>query len=207
MTRQQRFKYEMFVRVRDFGVAHAALLREGSMGAQALARVAAAVAEIDEHLKDHVLGRSDARRVKTETRNAVYEYLKTLAEAARRVTRSEPGVSPFRLPRYRSLRAELATARAFLQEASDVRLSSKTVRRQALAGIKTALAQGLEAVRDLGVFVAIATRQDPTSFAAWTAARRIEGQRATAVKPPAEPAAVAPPADPAETHHELPRAS
>ena len=118
MTRQQRFKYEMFVRVRDFGVAHAALLPEGTMGGRALARVAAAVAEIDEHLKDHVLGRSDARRVKAETRDAVYEYLKTLAEAARRVTRAEPGVSPFRLPRYRSLRAELATARAFLEEAS-----------------------------------------------------------------------------------------
>ena len=32
-----------------------------------------------------------------------------------------------------------------LQQASDVRISSKTVRRRALAGIKTAMAQGLDA--------------------------------------------------------------
>ena len=69
-----------------------------------------------------------------------------------------------------------------LQQAADTRISSKTVRRKALAGIKTALAQGLDAARDLDVIVAIAARQDPTTFAAWRSARRIEGQRSRAVK-------------------------
>lgn len=219
MTRQQRFKYEMFVRVRDFGTAHTALFPEFSKGGQAFARVSAAVAEIDEHMKNHVLGRAEARRVKAATRGAVFGYLKTIAMAARRVTRPEPGVSPFRLPRRRSLSAELATARAFieeaatrqaefeqfglpptfisdlramvheLQQAADVRISSKTVRRRALAGIKTALAQGLDAARDLDVIVAIMTREDPTTFAAWTSARRIEGQGSGAVKQPVMPVA------------------
>jgi hypothetical protein len=172
MTRQQRFKYEMFVRVRDFGTAHAALFPEASKGGQAFARVLSAVAAIDEHAKNHVLGRAEARRIKDATRDAVFEYLKTIAAAARRVTRAESSVNPFALPKRRSLAAELATARAFmeaaatrqaefeqfglpptfisdfralvehLQQAADVRLSSKTVRRKAQAGIATALAQG-----------------------------------------------------------------
>ena len=235
MARQQRFKYEMFVQVRDFGAAQAALFPELSKGGQALARVPLTVAVIDEHMKNHVLGRAGARRVKAATRGVVYEYMKTIAMAARRVTEREPGVSPFRMPRHRSLSAELATARAFieaaatrqaafeqfglpptfisdfrtlvheLQQAADARISSKTVRRKAVAGIKTVLAQGLDAARDLDVIVAIAARQDPTTFAAWTSARRIEGQGSGAVKSPVVPPV--PSADAAPAPHELEKAS
>ncbi|MGE0811725.1 MAG: hypothetical protein AB7O28_15785 [Vicinamibacterales bacterium] len=64
-----------------------------------------------------------------------------------------------------------------------MRLSSKTVRRKAQAGIATTLAEGLDAARDLDVIVAIATRQsDPTTYAAWTTARRIEGRGSSAAK-------------------------
>ena len=71
MTRQQRFKHEMFVRVRHFGAGHAGLFPESSRGGRAFARVSSAVAEIDEHMKNHVLGRAGARRVKAATRGAV----------------------------------------------------------------------------------------------------------------------------------------
>jgi hypothetical protein len=230
MTRQQRFKYEMFVRVRDFGTAHAALFPETTRGGQAFARVLAAVAASDEHLKNHVLGRGEARRIKAATRESVFEYLKTLAAAARRVTRVEPAVNPFVLPRGRNLAAELSTARAFmeeaatrqaefeqfglpptfiadfralmdqLQQAADVRLSSRTARRKAQAGISTALAQGLDAARDLDVIVAIATRHaDPATFAAWTSARRIEGLGSGAARIPVAPSVpepVVPPVPP-----------
>lgn len=247
MTKQQRFKYEMFVRVRDFGVAHAALFPEGSKGGQGFARVKAATAAIEDGLKNHVLGKVEARRIKAATRESLFEYLKTIAAAARRVTRVEPSVSPFRLPTHRSLAGELATARAFmeeavsrqaefeqfglpatflsdfktlvdrLQQAADVRLSSKTVRRKALAGIDTALAEGLDAARDLDVIVAIATRlSDPTTFAAWTTARKIEGQGTGSAKsavatpvaePPVSPAPPAAPAPAATPVSELEKAS
>ena len=62
MTRQQRFKYEMFVRVRDFGAAHAALFPEASKGGQAFARVLAAVAALDEQQKQLGEVRARARR-------------------------------------------------------------------------------------------------------------------------------------------------
>ena len=207
MTRQQRFKYEMFVRVRDFWAAHAAVFPEASKGGQAFTCVMAAVAAIDEHQKDHVLGQAEARGIKAATRDAVSDSMKAIAAAARRLTRQEPTESPFVLPRKRRLGAELASARAFmeaaarrqkefeqfglpptfiadfrakvdqLQQAADVRLSSRTVRRHAQAGVLVALAEGLDAARDLDVIVAITTRRsDPTTFAAWTTARRIEGR-------------------------------
>ena len=73
MARQQRFKYEMFVQVRDFGAALAALFPELSKGGQALARMSLAVTELDEHMKNHVLGRAEARPVKAATRQAEFE--------------------------------------------------------------------------------------------------------------------------------------
>lgn len=201
MTRQQRFKYEMFVRVRDFGTAHAALFPEASKGGQAFARVLAAVAALDEQQQAHLLGLAEARRIKAATRDAVVDYMKTIAAAARRFTLQDPAESPFVLPKKRRLGTELVTARRFmaaaaprqkdfedfglpstflsdfkalvdqLQQATDVRLSSKTTRRKAQAGIVDALAEGLDAVRDLDVIVAIATReQHPSTFAAGTAA-------------------------------------
>ena len=217
MTRNQRFKYEMFVRVRDYGTAHTELFPESSTGGQTFAQVTATVAAIDEHLKNRVLATAEARRVKAATRAAVFDYMKTIALAARRVTRRETGTSPFRMPRRRSFKVEISTARAFIEEAErrrdqflrlglpetfisdfrarvdalqqavDVRLNSKTMRRQARAGIQTSLAEGLEAIRDLDAIMAIATRQDHVAFAAWQSARRIEGQRTSssgAVKPP-----------------------
>jgi hypothetical protein len=51
----------VFVRVRDFGAAHAALFPEATTGGQAFARVVAATAGIEQRLTDHVLGRAEAR--------------------------------------------------------------------------------------------------------------------------------------------------
>lgn len=235
MTRQQRFKYEMFVRVRDFGAAHAALFPEASKGARAFARVVAAVGALDEQQEAHLLGLAEARRIKAATRDAVFDYMKTIAGAARRFTLQDPAESPFVLPKKRRVGTELVTARRFmaaaalrqkefedfglpatflsdfkalvdqLQQAADVRLSAKTTRRKAQAGIAAALAEGLNAVRDLDVIVAIATREPhPSTFAAWTAARRIEGQSTGPAKPPvstteADSVVPPPPTPPAPT--------
>jgi hypothetical protein len=199
----------MFVRVRDYGTAHSELFPESSTGGKTFGQVTAAVAAIDEHLKDRVVARADARKVKAATRAAVFNYMKTIALTARRVTRPESGTNPFRMPRQRSLKVELSTARAFIEEAAerqdrfvhfglpptflsdfqslvndlqravDVRLSSKTTRGEAQAGIRSSLAEGLEAIRDLDAIVVIATRDDRVALAAWQAARRIEGQRSS----------------------------
>ena len=108
MTRLQRFKYEMFIRVRDFGVAHAALSPEATTGGQAFARVVAATATIEQLLKDHVVGKAETRRIKAATRGSVADYLKTIPAAARRVTRAESAVNPFVPPKRPSLAARRA---------------------------------------------------------------------------------------------------
>jgi hypothetical protein len=234
VNREQRYKHEMLVRVRDYGAAHAELFPESSAGAEKFARVTAAVAAIEEHLKNRVLGKAGARRVNTTTRAAVFDYMRTLAKAARRITRQRRNETPFLLPRRRTLKVEVATARAFLEEAEqrqaqfvgmglpatfindfrslvneleqavDTRLSSKTLRGHARAGIAGALREGLEIVRDLDVVVDVATRQNEVLAATWRVARRIEGQaspsasakspEADAVVAPPVPAAVDPPA-------------
>ena len=206
MTKTQKYKYEMLVRVRDYGMAHRDVFPESSSGGERFAQVTASVAEIDRHLKDRALGTAEARRVKATTRAAAVDYMKTIALAARRVTRSEGGQTPFRLPRRRSLKADISTARLFIDEATkrqdqfieigmpptfisdftalvdelqkavDARLNSKTVRGQARTGIAVALARGFDLVKDLDVVVAMAARENPILAGAWESARRIEGQ-------------------------------
>ena len=51
MDRSNRFKYEMFVRVRDYGIAQADLFPESTKAGQRFAEVAAAVAAINAHVK------------------------------------------------------------------------------------------------------------------------------------------------------------
>lgn len=204
MTKTQRYKQEMLVRVRDFGAAHRELFPESSPAGEKFAQVAAAVAAIDEHLKNRALGSARAYGVKASTRAAVSVYMKTLAKAARRITRGERDESPFRLPRRKTLTVKVATARAFLEEAekrqaqfveiglpptfisdfrvlvnelsaaADVRLSSKNKRGEAQEGIAAAVRLGHDIVRDLDVIVEIATRHDPVAAAGWRSARRIE---------------------------------
>ena len=112
MTRLQRFKYEMFVRVRDYGTAHAALFPESSAGGQTFARVAAAVAALDDHLSNRIVASAESRKVKAATRAAVSESIRTLALVARRATRPDPEATRFRIPRGRSVKIDIQTARA-----------------------------------------------------------------------------------------------
>ncbi len=232
MTRAQRFRYEMFVRVRDFGAAHIALFPEKSRIGQAFARVAAEVNAIEEHRKNQVLSTSEARRVKATTRAAVFNYMKTVALAARRVTQPDVKENPFRVPSRRNLELELTTARAFIEQAErrqgefvdfglpptflsdfrslvnnlqyavDGRLGSRALRKKAKAGTESAIARSGEVIRDLDALVAIALRDDPDTFAAWGAARRIEalGSSSRTVKNAASVAvsAGAPVVEPAE---------
>jgi hypothetical protein len=222
MNREQRYKYEMFVRVRDFGIANREVFPEASVGGGMFGQVTAAVAEVDEHLERRILGRVEGRRIKPRTRAKVFDYMKAIAKAGQRVTREEDVVNPFRMPPRRTLKAVISTARVFIKEAAprrdafvrlglpstfisdftalvdelqsavDTRLSSKTARGEAQAGIAASLAKGLEVIRDLEVVVEMATRDDPALAAAWHTARHIEGQNTSSrVKAPA-PAVVTP---------------
>jgi len=145
MTKEQRFKFEMFVRVRDFGLVHAALFPEASKGGQAFARVSSAVAEIDEHMKDHVLGRAEARKVKAATRGAVFEFLKTIAKAAADAGKTaeaevapaatngtEPAAAPEKVPAKPKARTTKAAKAAAEPDAQDAAAAAPTVGAEAV---------------------------------------------------------------------------
>lgn len=206
MNKSQRYRYEMFGRVSGFGADHQDLFPEPSTAREWFKQVAAAVAAIDGYLKQRVLARTEARRVKAATRVAVYEYMKTIAHVARRIVRGESGENPFAMPGRRTIQAVLSTARAFvdeatkrqeqfvryglppaaigefqalvdtLQRAAMTKQTSRTSRDEVQAAIQSTLEHGLEVIRDLDAAVAVATREDPVRLAAWRTARRIEGQ-------------------------------
>ncbi len=210
MTKNQRYQHEMLVRVKDFGTAHVELFPESSPGGSKFAQVTTVVATIEEHMKNRVLGHAGSRGVNTTTRAKVFEYMRTLAQAARQISRQRRSQVPFVMPRRRRLKVEVATARAFLDEAAkrqvefvamglpetfvsdfkalvdeldqavNGRLSGKTMRGQARVGIADALRKGMHLVGDLDVIVAIAGRENDVAAATWRIARRVEGQNTSA---------------------------
>ncbi|MEO8482889.1 MAG: hypothetical protein ABI634_11810 [Acidobacteriota bacterium] len=205
MDKEQRLKYEMFVRVRAFETVYPGLFDEGSLGSQAFSVLARAVEAIDDHLTKKVLAAADARKVKAVIRAAVREQMKIIAHAARRMAMKDAASNPFRIPTRKSDPAMLSTARAFIEAAGprqaqfirlglppdfvaslqrqvealelavDGRRKGRFQLRSAQAGVEAALEQGFDAIRDLDVVVPNAVRSDPVRLAAWQGARRVEG--------------------------------
>jgi hypothetical protein len=206
MNRKQRYRYEMLVRVRDFGAAHVDRFPESSKGGRLFGQVKAAVAAVEDHLTRRDLARVEARRVKAATRAAVTRYMGAIARTARRVTAGEPGLNPFRLSGSQQAAAVLSKARLFIEQArpreaafvefglvptfiSDfttlvdqledavaVRNNGRGWRRRHQRGIESALRSGADALVNLDVLVPNALGGDPVLEGHWQGARRIEGQ-------------------------------
>jgi len=230
MTRQQRQKYEMFVRVRNFGLVTRDVFPESSTGGLAFTMVAEAVAALEEHLSRLAVARAEARRIRTTTRRAVADAMRVLTTTGRRVAAAEPGNHPFRMPRQQSAAVVLATARMLLEQAEqrqdgfarlgippafladfrrkvgdlelaiNIQRDSRPSRQKAQAGLETAVARGVEGLRDLDVVVPNAMSDDPVRLAQWEGARHLPSRSSasrvvtTTVAPlPSDLPAVSPP--------------
>ncbi len=206
MDRKQRYRYEMLVRVRDFGAAHRELFPESSKGGRLFGQVGAAVAAVEDHLTRRDRARVEARRVKATTRAAVTRYMAAIARTARRVTAGEPALNTFRLAGSQTAAAVLSRARLFIEEArpreaafvefglppafiSDftalvnqlddavaVRNNGRGWRLSAQRGIEGALRSGADALVNLDVLVPNTIGGHPAIEGHWRGARRIEGQ-------------------------------
>ena len=64
MTKAERVRYEMFLRVRDFGHAHRDMFPESSTGGRSFATIARAVAEIESHVAKKRVTAKDGRQEK-----------------------------------------------------------------------------------------------------------------------------------------------
>lgn len=225
MTKAQRYRYEMFGRVDDFGSANVDLFPASSKGGQMFAEVRAAVTAIEAHLKGRDLARAEGRRVKATTRAAVTRYMKVMTATARRATFDEPVPTPFRLSGSTANAALLAKARVFIDEAKprearfvefgmpstfisdftalvdelaeavNVRNNGRARRQRAQSGIEAAVAKGMQAIRDLDVVVPNTLRLDPVRTGHWMGARRIQGVRSSASASAGTPPAAAPPTE------------
>ncbi len=205
MNRQQRFRYEMFIRVRDFGVSNRALISEASNGRAMFDVVTSAVAAIEDQLTKRDLARADSQRVAIATRRAVSDAMKAIAHTARRVVAQDGSPNPFKMPPRKSSTAVLTRARLFVSQAAarqedfirfglpptfvsdlqkqidllaqavQLRNNSPRMRRRAQSGIETALNTGFDAILNLDAIVANTFRLDPIRTAEWEGARHLEG--------------------------------
>jgi hypothetical protein len=217
----ERTRYEMLLRVRDFGGRYQSRFPESSDGAQTFATVARAVAEIEAHATNKVVMIREAQRSKAERRKTMLQRMQTIARTSRGI-RTTLG-TPLRLtmPDRTSDVAVVRGARAFLQEgdpyqdqmirlglpasyfaelrdaadAFDAALTERRAGRSGIAGaqagIKAALRQGTDAAHTLDIIVANTLGDDPIVMAAWERDRRLVDGRA---KPHAD-ASEAPPAE------------
>ena len=115
-------RYEMLMRVRDFGAAHEDLFPPSTLGGTSFAAVGTAVAALHEHAATQVSGRGSAREgtvSKGVAREALRDSLEAIVRTARAMALDTPGVDDkFRVPRDTGDQIILNAARAFAQDAA-----------------------------------------------------------------------------------------
>jgi hypothetical protein len=118
MNRLEKVRYEMFLRVLNFGTGNSDLFPGSSPAGQSLAVVAKASAAIDAHATAKLAAGAEARKAKSRTRAALKEQMKVMSRTVRGLALGDEGlVKRLRIPTQRTDVALLNTAQFFIQEA------------------------------------------------------------------------------------------
>lgn len=183
MTKNQRVRFEMFLRVRDFGQAHRELFPESSTGGQAFAKVGDAAARIDAFATSKLLVVTDGHEELAVARAAVLDRMRIVARTARGTRRSRSAAGRrFRMPSRTSYVALLAAARSFISEAGECRAELDELGlpatclpelRQAIDDLEAAFADGTHAIRTLDIVVPNTVGNDAVLVAKWNRDRRV----------------------------------
>ena len=125
MNDKENRTYQKFVRVRDFGTAHATDFAPNSLGSQTFTALGAVITEIEGHSAGEASARGTARQG-TETRSqgraALHDALEAISRTARVMGDDVPGINEkFRVPRNASDQDLLNAARAFLADATPLK--------------------------------------------------------------------------------------
>lgn len=208
MNNVETHRLETFVRVRQFGAAHAQAFPAGSRGAEVVAELDTIITELEGHTTAQASSARAAMEgttVKTGAFDALREDLEAINRTARGMAHTTPGLEEkFRLPRNAGVRAWIAAARAFAQDAApikqeftrrgfkdsfleDLHADTEALERSiqtraqksgervaATAAVDAAIERGMNAVRELDAIVRNTFRDDPATLAAWTSARHTE---------------------------------
>lgn len=121
MNDTERRKYEMFLRVREFGTRRAVEFPANSLGRELLDRLDTVVAEFDAHTSAQTSQRGAAQEgtaSKAAARDELRRDLEAISRTARAMALATPGLeNKFRAPRSVSDQALLSAARAFAADA------------------------------------------------------------------------------------------
>lgn len=122
MNDEERRRYEAFLRIIQFGIEAAADFPDGSIGKTQFDEIAAVVEILSLRAADKTTGLSAARFAfvaKDTTRENLREKISEIAGTARSMVYQFPGIDAlFRMPRNHGDQQLLASARAFLVEAT-----------------------------------------------------------------------------------------
>jgi hypothetical protein len=147
-------RYEMLVRVREFGAAHVDLFPPSSLGGHAFAAVAAAVADLSDHAASQFSGRGWAREGTTSkavAREGLRDQLDSIVRTARAIALDTPGLDDkFRPPRSSSDQLLLSAARAFARDATPLaaRFAEHDMPETFLADLEESIKEFELAIRD-----------------------------------------------------------
>src|SRR5258706_13431526 len=110
----ERQKYEMLVRVRDFGEAHQDLFPESSFARDHFAAVDAAVKALSQHAVSKMLTAREGKSTKVTAREALLIRLEAISETARAVGQDTAGLEDkFHMPEHLTDQALVTAGRAF----------------------------------------------------------------------------------------------
>jgi hypothetical protein len=121
MKDTERRRFEMFIRVREFGAAHASQFPAGSFAAEQFAALDSAIGALEAHASAQSSGRSGAKQAatgKAAARDELLRDLEAISRTARSMALTTPGLDDkFRAPRNWGHQEVLATARAVAADA------------------------------------------------------------------------------------------
>jgi hypothetical protein len=119
MENIERRKYEMLIRVRDFGDAHQRLFPASSLAKDQFAAIDAAVKALSLHAATKMSAARAGRNDKAAARAALVTCLEAITKTARAVGQDTAGLEDkFRMPEHQTDQAILTTGRVFAQDAA-----------------------------------------------------------------------------------------
>lgn len=203
MNTIERRRYEMFVRVSNFGEEHGNLFSEASRAREQFAEVAAAVTELAAHDVSKLSAVREGRHTKAMAREALFDGLNAIRRTARTIAEDTPDLEDkFHLPDFPSDQALITAGRLFVRDAeaftagfighgmpatfvADLRelvdrFEQAIHEREAVKNDRTAARASIDAASASGMAAirkldAIVTNQlkDPVTMAVWKRDRRI----------------------------------
>ena len=122
MAANETRRYEMLVRVRDFGDTHGDLFPTSSLARDQFTAVAAAVKVLSEYSVRKMSAKQEGKRTKGLAREALNDRLESMVRTARAIARDTPGFEDrFHIPSPRTDQALLTAGRLFARDAEMIR--------------------------------------------------------------------------------------